>query len=139
MSRRVLQHLVRHRIGSVAEPRRCLRQRERGALGLGVVGGFSPRPEREDPRALLTKLLERARVHVDANAASIDLTDAKVDELERRSWNSAGFRGVADRQQAFAGTRYGKGRALYPRLHGPSFLENGFLRRHIQVCDFLTV
>jgi len=62
-----------------------------------------------------------------------------VDEFERRSWNSAGFRGVADRQQAFAGTRYGEGRALYPRLHGSSFLENGFPRRHIKVCDFLKV
>jgi hypothetical protein len=58
--------------------------------------------------------------------ASIDLTDAKVDELERGSGDSAGFRGVADRQQAFAGPRYGEGRALHPRLHGSSFVENGF-------------
>src|SRR5215831_3404385 len=69
MSRSFLPYLVRYRIRSVAEPRGGLRERERGALGLRVVRGLTPCRESEDPCVALTELLERATVHVDADAA----------------------------------------------------------------------
>jgi hypothetical protein len=68
--RSLLPDLIRNRIGAVAEPRRRLGEGERGSLGRREVRCFPPGRDSEDAVVAGTGLLELARVHLDADAAS---------------------------------------------------------------------
>jgi hypothetical protein len=61
-----------------------LGQRERGALGVGEVRRLSPCCDRVDALVGLARCLELAGVHVDADAAAIDLARPQLEQVAHR-------------------------------------------------------
>src|SRR4051812_579912 len=85
--------VVRHRVRPIAEPGDGLSERECGAFGVGKVGSVSPGRHGEEARVRLACLPELARVHVNADAAAIDLARPQMDEFARYVWHILVFRG----------------------------------------------
>jgi hypothetical protein len=66
----------------------CLGERQRGALGIGVVRRFAPGGDRNDALVGLAGLLKATSVQPDTQAAAVDLAGSQVNELERALWDS---------------------------------------------------
>src|SRR5579871_2972890 len=73
---RLVPDLVGDRVRPVAKSGYGLGERQRGALGIGEVGGVAPRRHGEEPFIGLAGILEVAGVHVDAYTAAVDLAGA---------------------------------------------------------------
>jgi hypothetical protein len=71
----LVPYLVRHRIGAIAQPRCRLGQRQRCALSIGEVRRVTPRRHGKHPLIRLVAL-PAVRVHIHAQAATVDLADA---------------------------------------------------------------
>src|SRR5579859_129489 len=110
--------LIRHGVGAIAQPRRRLCQRERGALGVGVVRRLAPGADGEDALVLLAELLERARVHVDAHAAPVDLAGAQVGQLDGDAGQAGLLDRLGERLEAFERARQRHHGALHAGFHG---------------------
>src|SRR5215212_8851304 len=72
--------LVGHRVGPITEPGDGFGERQSSTFGVGKVGSVSPGRNGEETRVRLAGLPELARVHVDADAAAIDLARPQMDE-----------------------------------------------------------
>ena len=76
--------LVGYRVGPVGQPGDGLGERQRGAFGVGEVRRLPPGRYGEEPLVGFAGLPGAAGVHVDADAAAVDLAGAQVHELDRR-------------------------------------------------------
>ena len=77
------QRGVRHRVLPVAEPSDRLGEGQRGAPGIGEVGRIAPGRHGEEALVRFACLPEDARVHVDADAAAVDLARSHLHEADR--------------------------------------------------------
>src|SRR6266545_1196256 len=84
VARGVVPHLVRNGVRAVGETSSRLGERQSGTLGLGEVRDVSPGGDRVDALIGFAGVLELAGVNVDADAATVDLARAQLDEIQRR-------------------------------------------------------
>src|SRR5205823_5482289 len=98
---------------------------------LGKVGSLSPGRDGPDALSWLAGFLEFARVHLSAEAASVDLPRAEVYEERGRSRQTAGLGGLSERKQrpeCLGNERRDVGHA---RLDGRGVLHGASLIRYI--------
>jgi hypothetical protein len=87
-----------------------LGQRERGARGVGEVRRLSPCCDRVDALVGLARCLELAGVHVDADAAAIDLARPQFEQVARRRGHSGSLGDAAKLPQRLHRARYDSAR-----------------------------
>src|SRR6266545_239910 len=73
VARGVVPHVVRNGVRAIGETGSRLGERQSGPLGLGEVRDISPDGDRVDALIGFARMLELAGVHVDADAATVDL------------------------------------------------------------------
>ena len=121
---RLLEDLVRHRVGPVGKTGPGFGQRERGALCLVEVRGLSPGGQGGEPLVGLTGLLGSTGVHVEADRAAVDLAGPHAHQVEGRL-GQTGLgcrvgRFPAESLQGIHDTGHGEDWAADPRFHGVS-------------------
>src|SRR5215472_14935205 len=78
----VIPDLVAHRVWTIAQACRSFGERERGALGIGEIRRFTPCADCENASIRLTHILQGVGMHLDADAAAVDLARAQVYKFE---------------------------------------------------------
>jgi hypothetical protein len=107
---------IRHGIAPVGQPGQRLGQLQRGALGLVEKGRFAPGGDGEDMFVRHAGLLQFLGVHVDTDAAAIDLAGAQMRQL-------VGFQrqlvidGVVQREQCVHGVGQDHHGVVHSGLH----------------------
>src|SRR6266581_6193089 len=89
MACHLLPDLIRYRVGPITEPRHRFGESQRSALGVREIGRVSPGCYGEQTFVCFSLFLERAAVHVNANAAAIDLARPQLDQTDRRRRNAS--------------------------------------------------
>ena len=122
VARGVVPHVVRNGVRAVGETSGRLGERQSGPLGLGEVRDIAPGGDRVDALVGLARMLELAGVNVDADAATVDLARAQLDEIQRRLGDVGLLGRVADPLQSLQGAGNGECRVIDPCcmmvLHG---------------------
>ncbi len=73
---------IRHRVLAIGKARDGFGQRQRGALGVGEIGRVAPGRDGEQALVGLAQLAGDLRMHVDTDAAAIDLAGAQVHQFQ---------------------------------------------------------
>jgi hypothetical protein len=106
----------RHRILAVAEPGHRFRQRQRGPLGVGEIGRIAPGTDREQPLIGLAGAAGEFRVHVDADAASVDLAGAQMHQFQQ-PFRQRRLGALAERLQRLHGLGNNHHRVVHAGFH----------------------
>ena len=73
--------LIGHRVGPVADASERFGERQCGTLSLIKAGVVPPSRYSENALIALTRFLQIARMHINADAAAVDLTGTQLDKL----------------------------------------------------------
>src|SRR5262245_35516465 len=118
--RRFVPDRVGDALAPIGNPRERLGERQRRPLGIVEVRRIPPRRDREEPLVRFAVLPGQLLVHVQADAAAVDLARAQVHEAERLRRYASLLRHRAQGAHGLQGLREDQDGVAHPCMHDSS-------------------